>query len=194
MTGRTILLVAAATALVASACTTPDGRPPDASPPAPSSSTTSSVDANADEALRGELYGIALARLVTTDNTFGEGFRFTEILVQTSTDPGAGGAERRGERRPLTDAERAGIETALAPLGSFRWIDDPETWRTPDLMPVVEGSAIVGVGEVRFRDGVALVPVSLWCGGLCGLSATYRLVRTGGGWQVEGFEGPVAIS
>ena len=186
-------------ALVAAACSATEPPRPEASAPSTTATnettTTSDVDtSNADDALRGELYGLVLARLVTTDNTFGEGFRFAEVLVQTSTDPGAGGPERTGARRPLTEAERAGIEAALAPLGSFRWIDDPDEWRTPDLMPVIEDSAIVGVGEIRFRDGEALIPVSLWCGGLCGLWATYRLTRTDGEWTVDGFEGPVAIS
>ena len=177
--------------LVLTACTGPAGGGP---PPPSDSSTTLPADPSTDEQLRGVLYGLALVRLVTVDNTFGEGFRFTEVLVQSATDPGAGGPERAGARRTLTEAERAGIEQALATVGEYRWIDDPDQWRTADLMPVVEGSAIVGVGEIRLQNGDALVPVSLWCGGLCGLWATYRLTRTDGKWTVVGFEGPVAIS
>ncbi len=184
----------AATALVAAACAGPGGEAPESPPSSAVSTTTGTADPTSDGALRGRLYGLALARLVTADNTFGEGFRFSEILIQSSTDPEAGGPDRQAGRRALTDAERAGIEAALAPLGSLRWIDDPDRWRTPDLQPRIEGSAIVGVGEIRLQDGDVLVPVSLWCGGLCGLWATYRLTRDGDGWKVVGFDGPVTIS
>jgi hypothetical protein len=44
-------------------------------------------------------------------------------------------------------------------------------------------------------DGATgLVPVSLWCGGLCGTWLTYRLDFADGAWAVTGTEGPRAIS
>jgi hypothetical protein len=76
----------------------------------------------------------------------------------------------------------------------MRWIDDPAEWRTEDLMPVVEGSAILGVGPITFDDDGALVPMSMWCGGLCGTWFTYRVVDSDQGWVVSGIEGPIAVS
>jgi hypothetical protein len=120
----------------------------------------------------------ALLELVTENHTFGEGPPpFSEYLIQSSLDPHAGDptGDATAIDRDLTSAERSAIEAALAALGPVRWIDDPDAWRTPDLMPTLEGSVILGVGEPRFDGDQALVPVSLWCGGLCGTWLTYRL-------------------
>ena len=77
---------------------------------------------------------------------------------------------------------------------SLRWIDDPAEFRTEDLLPVIEGSGIVGVGEVAFDSDGALVPVSLWCGGTCGIWMHVRVVHQGGAWSVVGPEGTMMIS
>lgn len=138
---------------------------------------------------------LALHQLVAEDNSFGSGHRFTELLVQDRIDPSAGsamGSDLPG--RLLTTEEREAIEAALADLGPVRWIEDPDEHRTDDLQPLTPGSAIIGVGEAVFDDDGALVPVSLWCGGLCGIWITYRLVQTDAGWSVVGPEGPVVIS
>ncbi|MGD2102561.1 MAG: hypothetical protein PVG83_10040 [Acidimicrobiia bacterium] len=144
-----------------------------------------------------EIMTVALTQLVTVDNTFGGGPPpFTEYLIQTRTDPRAGDVTGgSGEpSRELTGAERAAIEEALAEYGPVRWIDDPDEWRTPDLMPQIEGSVILGIGEPVVEDGSALVPVSLWCGGLCGTWLSYRVDLVDGLWEVSGIEGPVAVS
>ena len=84
---------------------------------------------------------------------------------------------------------------ALSDVAPIRWIDDADEWITDDLLPAIGGSAIVGVGEPSFDDGGSLVPVSLWCGGLCGTWFSYRaVVADHGGWEIVGPEGPVAIS
>jgi hypothetical protein len=143
-----------------------------------------------------EIMAVALTQLVTVDNTFGGAMPFTEFLIQTGTDPTAGdvAAPPDGPTRPLTDEERAAIEEAISEYGSVRWIDDPADWRTPQLTPVVEGSVILGVGEPNVEEDTALVPVSLWCGGLCGAWFSYRADLVDGEWTVTGIEGPVAIS
>lgn len=151
-------------------------------------------DSSSDSAV---IYAAALHQLVTVDNTFGgDGNPFSELLVQTSLDPAAGTAtpDAAARVRPLTDEERSAIEDALSPLAPIRWIDDPEEWRTDDLMPVVEGSAILGVGPITFDEEGALVPMSMWCGGLCGTWYTYRAAETTEGWMIVGIEGPIAIS
>ncbi|MGB8360927.1 MAG: hypothetical protein WCE80_05960 [Acidimicrobiia bacterium] len=144
-----------------------------------------------------EIMAVALVQLVTVDNTFGGGPPpFTEYLIQTKTDPFAGdvGDSTPNPTRDLTEDERAAIEEAISGIGPVRWIDDPEEWRTPELTPVVDGSVILGLGEPVIEGDTALVPVSLWCGGLCGTWFSYRIDRVDGSWAVTGIEGPVAIS
>lgn len=141
-----------------------------------------------------QVMAISLYQLVTVDNTFGGSPPpFTTYLIQTSTDPGLDAPEAAAIR-PLTQNERDAIETAIASLGTVQWIDDPATYRTDDLLPTIDGAAILGVGEPVFDADGALVPVSLWCSGLCGTWFTYRLVDSNEGWQVTGIEGPRAIS
>lgn len=144
-----------------------------------------------------EIMAVALTQLVTVDNTFGEGPPpFTEYLIQTKIDPTAGDVTAPSDdpARALTDDERAAIEEALSEYGPVRWIEDPAEWRTPELTPVVEGSVILGVGEPVIEEDAALVPVSLWCGGLCGTWFSYRIQIVDNTWTVTGIEGPVAIS
>lgn len=143
-----------------------------------------------------QLMGVALEELVTKDHTFGQGPPpFIQYLVQTHLDPHAGSPDRDGGGgRPLTAAERAAIEDAIRPFGPLRWIDDPDQWRTEDLRPTIEGAVILGVGEPAMDGDTALVPVSLWCGGLCGTWLTYRLTPVGDTWRVTGTEGPIAIA
>jgi hypothetical protein len=144
-----------------------------------------------------EMLAVALVELITEDHTFGEGPPpFTEYLIQDKIDPSAGEATASTERptRALTEAERDAIEQAVAEYGPVRWIDDPDDWRTSDLMPTVEGGVILGVGEPKVEGDTGLVPVSLWCGGTCGTWFTYRLDMIDGSWVVTGIEGSIAIS
>jgi hypothetical protein len=86
------------------------------------------------------------------------------------------------------------IEDAVSEHGIVRWIDDPAEWRTPDLTPSVDGAAILGVGVPVVEDQSGLVPVSMWCGGVCGIWLTYRLDLINKAWVVTDIEGPIAIS
>lgn len=159
-----------------------------------STTTTASGDSSSETAA---IYAVSVRQLVEDDNTFGGGGNpFSELLLQTSLDPSAGSASPGGGGavRPLSEAERTAIEEALSPIAPMRWIDDPDEWRTDDLMPVVEGSAILGVGPITFDDEGALVPMSMWCGGLCGTWFTYRVAQGDGEWVVLDIEGPVAVS
>jgi hypothetical protein len=152
----------------------------------------------------------ALVEVATNGNTFGGEPVFAELLVLDHTDPTAGGGGGElpppggedefprtppSEERPLTRSERAAVEAALGDLGTVTWIDDADEWRTGNLDPVLVGSAILGVGEpVFYGDDAALVPVSLWCGGLCGTWLTYRVDLVDGDWVVVDVVGPVMIS
>jgi hypothetical protein len=187
----TVLAVAAlaVAALALAACpgagtTGPDG----------ATDTTAALAGGVDDELP-LVMAATLEELVTVNHTFGQGPPpFTQYLIQSHTDVDAGPGDTTGARRPLTTAERRAIEEAIDPLGSVRWIDDPAEWRTDDLRPVVAGSAILGVGEPTVDGGSALVPVSLWCGGLCGTWLTYRLDMVHGAWRVAGTEGPITIA
>lgn len=138
---------------------------------------------------------VALFEVATTDNTFGGEPVFDQFLVLDHTDPGAGGTGDGAPARPLTDRERSAIEGALNGLGEVTWIEDADEWRTEDLVPVLRGSVILGVGEPEsIDDDSYLVPVSLWCGGLCGTWLTYRVDLVDGVWAVVEIVGPVMIS
>lgn len=157
------------------------------------SDSGSDDDAGTDLA---ELMAAALLQVVTVDHTFGQTPPpFSDYLVQSSLDPAAGsGVDSTTSIRPLTEAERAAIEEALSALGSVQFIDDPDEWRTSDLRPTVEGGVILGVGPPDIDGDTALVPVSMWCGGLCGTWLTYRIERSADAWTVTGIEGPIVVS
>ena len=83
----------------------------------------------------------------------------------------------------------------MAAHGSFEWTDAAAEHQTDDLRPTREAAVIIGIGSPHFSDdSIALVPVSLWCGGLCGTWITYRVEIVDGAWTVVGTEGPIAIS
>lgn len=138
----------------------------------------------------------AVQELITVDHTFGDGPPpFTQYLLLDATDPAAGSGDAGdAASRPLIDSERSAIEAAVSQLGPVQWIDDAEAYRTEDLRPTVEGAVIIGVGEPILDQDGALVPVSLWCGGLCGTWLTYRVELVDDAWTVTGIEGPIAIS
>ena len=165
-----------------------------------SAGPTSTVPPEGSSPNRAAIYAVALHQLVSVDNTFGgDGNPWSELLVLASLDPSAGDATFGGgapdpqQVRPLTAEERNAIEAALSPLAPIRWIDDADEWRTDDLMPVIPGSAILGVGAITFDDQAALVPMSMWCGGLCGTWFTYRVTLSDAGWVVSCLSFPIAI-
>ena len=155
------------------------------------------------EAESAEMMAVALHHLVTEDHTFGDGPPpFSRYLIEDRTidnsavlSPGDGNEDVAAESRPLTEQERAAVEEAVSEYGLVQWISDPDEWRTDDLEPGIEGSAIIGVGVPRLDGDDALVPVALWCGGTCGTWLTYRLeLGDDAEWKVTGTDGPIAIS
>jgi len=147
----------------------------------------------AEQGETGEMMAAALFELITKDNTFGLGPPpFTSYRLLTHLDPFAGdpmgGADE--PTRSLTAAERAAIEEVVRRFGPVQWIDDPTGFRTGGQ----PGPAILGVGEPVIEGDTGLVPVSLWCGDLCGTWLTYRVDFLAGAWAATGKEGPVAIS
>lgn len=160
-------------------------------------SACASLEPDSGVGADGKVMAAAVLELITENHTFGDGPPpFTEFLIQSSLDAFAGNptGDTAVEVRQLTDAERSAIESVVEPFGAVRWIDDPSEWQNADLAPTIDGAVIIGVGEPTFDNDEALVPVSLWCGGLCGTWLTYRLARADQGWQVTGIEGPIAVS
>lgn len=185
------IIAIASFVLIASACT----GAPDANPPATTEGTTSIPSADVDASPTSATMAAALRQLVAKDHTFGQGPPpFTEYLILSSLDPAAGTASNTGAVRPLTEAEIGAIEAAIGEFGQVTWIDDSSDFISDDLTPTIEGAVIIGVGEPAIDEDTALVPVSLWCGGLCGTWLTYRVDFNSGTWVVVGIEGPRAIS
>jgi hypothetical protein len=159
--------------------------------------TDTSTVGDSVESQTPQMMAAALVELITENHGFSDGpAPFTVYLIQNRTDPSAVivDAPTDDSIRPLTDTEMRAIENAVSEYGTVRWIDDPAQWQAPDLNPTVEGAAILGVGEPVVEDQSGLVPVSMWCGGLCGTWLTYRLDLTNTAWIVTGIEGPIAIS
>lgn len=142
------------------------------------------------------VYAAAIHYLAAELNTFGSGHRFSELLVVESTIRGAGDYEAIAEPgSPFSDAERAAIESVLAPLGTVRFIASADEWRDADLQPVIRGSAILSLAPLEEVDAeTAHVGVNLWCSGSCGLWTTLAVKWIDGEWQVTETIGPTAIS
>ena len=160
-------------------------------------STDTSTSGDSVESPTPEMMAAALVKLITEDDSFGDGpSPFTVYLIQNRIDPSAGSvtAPKDGSDRPLTDAEKPAIEDAVSEHATVRWIDDPAERRTPDLNITIEGAAILGVGEPVVEAQSGLVPISMSCGGLCGTWFTYRLDLIDTVWVVTDIEGPVAIA
>ncbi|MDH3295582.1 MAG: hypothetical protein OER95_14780, partial [Acidimicrobiia bacterium] len=118
---RNLLLLLVA-ALIGAACARSD------------QSVGTSSDGGADVPT-GELMAAGLRQLVTVDHTFGDGPPpFNRYLVLDTTDPQAGAGSGDGRARPLTAAERDAIDAALDPLGLVEFINEPDDWRTPELV------------------------------------------------------------
>jgi len=161
------------------------------------SDSGASVPPADDGSSSAEVLATAVEELITKDHTFGAGPPpFTEYLIQSSLDPAAGIVEDGTDPvvRPLTSVEREAIELVVGAYGTVQWIDDPDEFITDDLRPTVEGGVILGVGEPVIDGESGLVPVSLWCGGLCGTWFTYQLELVDEAWVVAGIDGPIAIS
>lgn len=100
------------------------------------------------------------------------------------------------------------MEEAISVYGLVRWISDPDEWWTGRLnlpstslpqstgvAPQIERFVIIAVGVPQLDGDDMLVATSLWRGGDCGTTRTYRLeLGDDGLWQVTGTVGPVTLS
>lgn len=142
------------------------------------------------------IYAAVARQLVEFDNTFGPGYRFSHILIMDRLDPLAGDAMNQGQSsRLLTEEQRQAIVAAIDHLGPIEFIDDWSQFvREAVLEPVIPGSVIITLAPADFDDEGATVGANLWCGGVCGLWLTYRVVEGPDGWTTAGREGTWAIS
>ena len=159
--------------------------------------TDASTSGDPVESQTPEMMAAALVELITENHGFGDGpAPFTVYLIQNRIDPSAITVDAPTDEsiRSLTDAEMRAIEDAVSEHGIVRWIDDATEWQTPNLVPSIDGAAILGVGVPVVEGQSGLVPVSMWCGGVCGVWLTYRLDLINKAWVVTDIEGPVAVS
>lgn len=134
--------------------------------------------------------------MATDANTFEAGHRFTEVLVVDRVVPDAGdpmNAEDSGDR--LTEDERSAIRSVLEAESRVQFISSPDDFRTDDLRPTIDGAAIFTLAPIQMIDDTtAHVSASMWCGGVCGLWATFVVELVGSEWTVTGTDGPIAVS
>lgn len=143
-----------------------------------------------------QIYAAVTRQLVEIDNTFGPQHRFSHILILDHLDPHAGDAVNQGQSgRSLTEEQQRAITAAIDHLGSIEFIDDwSRSVREDVLEPVIPGSVIITLAPADFDDEGATVGANLWCGGVCGLWLTYRVIEGPDGWTVTGRKGTWAIS
>jgi hypothetical protein len=126
----------------------------------------------------------ATLRLLQSDTTFEDGYRFPTVLV----------VDRVKDGTPLSADQMAALSRAIAPLGTVEFIADRDDYINHDLRPTVEGSAIITLGPVTIVGNQAKIDMEMWCGGLCGIWLTYALETGDAGWEILGTVGPIAIS
>lgn len=142
------------------------------------------------------IYAAVTRQLVEFNNTFGPHHRFSHILMVEHLDPDAGNDMRWGQSAGLlSEEQRQAIVAAVEHLGPVRFISSWSEFVQEDKPePVIPGSVIVTLAPVEFDDQGARVGANLWCGSLCGLWVTYRVMEGTDGWSVAGTEGDWTIS
>ena len=137
------------------------------------------------------IYAAVTRQLVEFDNTFAPDHRFSQILIVNHLDLDAGDAMQQGQSAgPLTDDQRSAIIASIEHLAPVRFINSRREFIREDLKgPVIPASVIIELDPAAFDDDGVTVEANLWCGLLCGLSITYRVVERADGWTVTGTEG-----
>ncbi len=142
------------------------------------------------------IHAAVTRQLVEFDNTFGPHHRFSQVLIVDHLDVDAADPLRQGQSAgPFSEDQRSAIAAAITHLAPVRFITSQGQFIRQDVLaPVIPGSVIITLGPVDFDDDGATVGVSLWCGGVCGLWITYRVIEGPDGWTVTGTEGDWVIS
>jgi hypothetical protein len=95
--------------------------------------------------------------------------------------------------RSLPEPLRRELTAGLAGYAPVIFVADAGTVTGPDLT-VRDGGAVVRLGPIRLAAAEAEVPLSVQHAGLGGEGLTYRVVRRGAQWRVEGTVGSGWIS
>jgi hypothetical protein len=163
-----------------------------------------------------EVYTAIVRRLATTDNTFGEDYRFKTVYVldhweafdigfdredEAAPPPDGSPSEATpatqasGERGPISAEARDRIATELADLNVVFVGSAEEVTESPQgCSQVKDGGAVITLGPLPDAGDRIEVRAGLFVACLAGTWLTYVVQHGGHGWTVEGTTGPVAIS
>lgn len=159
-------------------------------PPPPSGGSDDPVGVLEDNADNAAILAAAVNQILTVDHSFGVDAPppFDDVRMADALG-GAGGF-------PLAGLQLELIAEAVQDTGAtVTFVDDPQALIEESFDSNQIGLAIVTIGSVLVEDERAQVDVGLWCGGLCGVYLTYEVVpAAGGGWEVAGTIGPIALS
>lgn len=113
--------------------------------------------------------------------------------VSDAADPGA--TEEEGE--PIPKEVQRGVLEAF-PGRDIRFIPDGDAVTIPleegTGGGVEGGGSLITLGPIPAGEAEVEVAAGSYCGGLCGMWATYVVKLQGDAWKVTGTTGPVAIS
>ena len=117
-----------------------------------------------------------IRHVLVNDNTFGTNRNpFSRVVV----------SPQRTNGTQLSAATKAAITTQLRDLGDVK----------VSTAKVSAGQAGIRLGSVVPTSKGVNIKVDMYCGNVCGLQATYKLVKgPNGGWAVTGTTEPVAVS
>lgn len=134
---------------------------------------------------RAQLIADALLRLTTIDNSFNSEDPFDDLRVSRTL---------RSDGSALRPLDLEMISSALQPLGTVQFIDDPTAEERTLFDNTPTGVAVLAVQRVDILDDRAEIELTLWCGSLCGVYLTYEAVPADDGWEIVGTVGPIAVS
>ena len=117
-----------------------------------------------------------IRHVLVKDNTFGANKNpFSRVAV----------SPKRTDGKQLSSATKAAINAQLRDLGDVK----------VSARKVSGNEASIRLGRVVTTSSGVNINVTMYCGNVCGLDATYTLVRgPNGGWSVAGTTGPVGMA
>ena len=117
-----------------------------------------------------------IRHVLVKDNTFGVNRNpFSRVMI----------SPKRTDGTQLSSATKAAINSQLRDLGDVK----------VSTRKASGNEASIQLGRVVTTSSGVNINVSMYCGNVCGLDATYTLVKwPGGGWTVTGTTGPVGMA
>jgi len=134
------------------------------------------------------IYAAVVRQLMTVDHTLSDQAPDSSpaYLVRATDDSVGDPDAPRSEPRVLPEKVQEAVVDALADLPvEFQWVDDADEVVRNGRTGVVEGGAIITLGNIHFQeDGSALVSAGLYFANQGGFGTTYIVERMNGVWQV----------